>query len=476
MILAVVVGAALIDTAAEFRSCAHDPRPQDVAELARHAVVLDLDAPYRREDYQFLDRAIGSASIVQLGESLHITQELPRIRLQVIRYLHEQLGFDTLALEGSLTQAWLAQEYFYRSHDPIDTKIDRAREMAWFRLWRTQPMRELMAYVEATQHTPHPLYLTSFDVEIGQSSAFGNGEDIVPVLFTALEAFGPPPDPTREATWHAALEAMIGCMSNPDAFVAKHADVSTAADEIGAWIDAIAPVASTQRPPGHVAALRMIAANIRDHIELCSHVQTWQGTRDKLNAATALKLRERISASHRILLWAHHSHVAYNSTGRNIVSMGEHLHAQLGADLYTIGVFAGGGRIIAADLFGERDLPSTRTFGVERLLQAVYHDAYFVDLKTLPTIDPHAGWLIEDTSRLEALSHRSTVLAKDFDGAIYIAHVHPAAIMDSFVARWVLRIFGFVVQHVIGVAILLVIGLGWAIWALARWIRRRLRR
>ncbi len=96
---------------------AHDPRPQDVQELARHVVPLELDKPYAVDDYKFLDRAIGSAAIVQLGESLHITQEFPRVRLRLIQYLHEQLGFDTLALEGSLTQTWLAQETLYRAPD-----------------------------------------------------------------------------------------------------------------------------------------------------------------------------------------------------------------------------------------------------------------------------------------------------------------------------------------------------------------------
>ena len=115
--------------------------------------------------------------------------------------------------------------------------------------------------------------------------------------------------------------------------------------------------------------------------------------------------------------------------------MGERLHARLGSELYTIGLFAGGGRVIDGALFGERDLPSTRAYGVERLLQAVDRDAYFVDLKALPTTDPQAGWLVEASSRMEAMFPRPTVLARDFDGAIYIAHVHPAEFTDSIVAR-----------------------------------------
>src|SRR5262249_2097054 len=101
---------------------------------------------------------------------------------------HEQLGFDTLALEGSLTQAWIAQEHLDRTHD-----VDDAQRIAWFTLWRTPAMRELMAYVAETMTTPHPLYLASFDVQIGASAEYQGDDGVVVALFDALRAYAPPP-------------------------------------------------------------------------------------------------------------------------------------------------------------------------------------------------------------------------------------------------------------------------------------------
>src|SRR5262245_21474053 len=141
------------------------PRRVDVDVIAAHAVAIDINAPYTPEAYRFLEGSVRDASIVQLGESIHVTAEIPRARLQVVRYLHEQMGFDVLAWEGSLTQSWLAQEYLYRSSDPVDRRIDNAQQMAWFKLWNTAEMRQLMAYVEQSRTTSRPLYLTSFDVQ-----------------------------------------------------------------------------------------------------------------------------------------------------------------------------------------------------------------------------------------------------------------------------------------------------------------------
>src|SRR5262249_62041626 len=119
--------------------------------------------------------------------------ELPRIRVRFVRYLHEQLGFEALALEGSLAQSWIAMEHLYRTKD-----VDDAQAIAWFPLWHTAAMRELMAYVAETQATPHPLYLTSFDEEIGASAAHEGDEGVVIALFEALRAYAPPPrEPDR---------------------------------------------------------------------------------------------------------------------------------------------------------------------------------------------------------------------------------------------------------------------------------------
>ncbi|HEY3808081.1 MAG TPA: erythromycin esterase family protein [Kofleriaceae bacterium] len=465
-VLAIVLaGAALIDLAVGWTSCSSPPCVQDVAVLSSRAVPLDLDKPYAAGDYRFLDAAIGSASIVQLGESLHITAEFPRARLRAVQYLHEQRGFDVLALEGSLVQSWLAEEQLLHSTD--SRAVDRAQSIAWFMLWRTPAMREVMAYVDATRSTPRPLYLTSFDVEIGQSAEYQGEARIVTDLIAALRSYGPPPDPEREPELRRGLAAIVDCSAPAEL-------ASSAVGDLETWIGSIA---ARVQPPIHAAALRMIPDNFRGKLELCARTrgapEKWQEVRDELNARTAIALRDRLSASHAIIVWAHHSHVSYNS---RIPSMGQHLHDALGGAVYTIGTFAGAGRVIDGTVFGERDLPAISKVGVERMLGAVDHDAYFVDVSRLPTGDLAAGWLVPQTSRYETLARRPTILAKDFDGAIYVARVHPSAFFDSFAVTWILRIWGFVVEHDIGFAIVMLAGFIAAVRAIARRVRRRLQR
>ena len=457
-VLAIVVAlATAVDLAVGWIGCADAPRAADVAVLAERAAPLDLDAPYAADDYRFLDQAIGSASIVQLGESLHITAELPRMRTRFVRYLHEQLGFDTIALEGSLVQAWLAEEELARTGD-----VSRAQAIALFTLWNTPAMRELIAYVASTRATPHPLYLTSFDEEIGASAAYDGVDGVVTALFDALRAYAPAPPGLDDL--RGGLARIVRCGGDYDELAEHRIAALSAIGALAEWTRAALPHVT---PAAHAAALARIPDTFLAMVQLCTRAEgmgdMWQELRDELNADHVLELRDRVSASHKIIVWAHHSHVAYDSTGRNVPSMGQHLRERVGRQVYTIGTFAGSGRVITGELFGERRLPTIRKFGIERMLGAVGKPAYFVDVSRLPMTDPAAGWSTVQTSRLETFYRRATILAGDFDGAIFIARVHPSYFSG---AHWLIWIWGFVLEHAIGIAILLLAGIVFGVRAI----------
>jgi erythromycin esterase-like protein len=56
-----------------------------------------------------------------------------------------------------------------------------------------------------------------------------------------------------------------------------------------------------------------------------------------------MAIQNHVSASGKIILWAHHSHVNHASLGITAPSMGRSLLEMLGSKLYTIGLFAASG-------------------------------------------------------------------------------------------------------------------------------------
>src|SRR5215212_6503769 len=78
--------------------------------LSTHTVDIRSILPagdYR--DLEPLRRAIGDARIVQLGEHNHGAGATFYAKQRVVRFLHEQMGFDVLAWEGNLYSCELMQ-------------------------------------------------------------------------------------------------------------------------------------------------------------------------------------------------------------------------------------------------------------------------------------------------------------------------------------------------------------------------------
>jgi erythromycin esterase len=397
---------------------------------------LDWQTPYQSRKFEFLKPILTGRNIVQLGESIHMTDEFPRVRLQLVQYLHEQMGFDVLALEGSAVDSWLAQDLLYRSSAPSRDRAKEAQREAWFGLWQTDAMSEVMNYVLKTQtEGGHPLYLASFDIQPGSGRAFATtGKDrsirTIGSLFDAVGRYAPPPDNTAFDRWKAAFSPFTECFGTADAKSDKQRNaMDVAFAEFETWLNS---AALRIQPSIHGRALRLVSASLRGTFELCSVApgrpfggQTYQRIRDRLNALNALTIRDNVSASGRIILWAHHSHVNHNASGQGVPSMGQTLHETIGNGLYTIGLFAGAGEAIevddTADTLPVKPLRPASDFGIERSLEALASFDFFLDLShdsALPIALRQAS-----TGRMEIGISEPFILNQDFSAAIFLHQV-----------------------------------------------------
>jgi len=446
-------------------------------DLAGRVHPLDFSAPYRAADYVFLKDAVGARSIVQLGESIHVTSEFPRARVRLIQYLHEEMGFDVLAFEGSLIDTWLAQEFIYRSKRNERDTAAQSMRIAFFGLWQTDPMREVLEYVVRTQSTPHPLYLSDFDIQPGMSRANRGAAASLGAFLEALRVYDPSASAAELDSWKTTLAPALNC------------DASAAGAELpvplNAWIDKTASTVAAQRPVMHAEALRLVPNFIRARLAHCQTVReangsrrVYQAERDRWNAVNAIELQSHVSQTHRILLWAHHSHVNHNATGKNTPSMGQHLLAVAPNSLYTIGLFAGGGSAYDAFQldqpgilgFFPKPLRAIGDYGVESSLARASDRDFFVDF-TAPGKLPDE-WLRPSFGRAETSQKMPLILARDFHAAVFIQKVHPASL--RLFPAWLSFLFtlgGFLMHpFVLGfIAALIVLKLG-------IWISRRRRK
>jgi erythromycin esterase len=451
-----------------------------IAAQALRPHSIDARGPYRAADYAPVTRAIGQAPVVALGESIHMTREMPLVRLNVLRHLHDTRGVDALVLEGSLLDAWTAQEHAYRSKAPLAERARTLTREALFGLWQTDEMEKVIAWTLGTQSTGRPVYITSFDLQPGSARARnGSSRLSMDAFASALRALDPQLGARRAQGWSRALGPALGCTGE--------LGQEEAVADLERWIAARAgPVLAPVRPAAHMAALRLAPQMIRGRLEHCRAVKApgrsrdvYQRVRDVMNARLVGSLMRDMP---RLVLWAHHSHVHHNSLGRSVPSMGQHLKSALGERLYTVGVFAGGGAAtdsLRADAssgpgivagLAARPLSTEARFGVERRLSELSDRDFFVDLRSAPE-----AWAQPDFSRAEVSLPMPTALAKDYDGAILLHEVSGAEL--NFLPapfRSLVRLVGWTLRHPIAATLaasLFMFGLGAGVRAL--WTRRR---
>jgi erythromycin esterase len=428
---------------------------------------LDIGKPYRVDDYAFLDAAVGSRSVVALGESIHVTQEMPLVRQRFVRYLHERKGFEVLALEGSLMDAWTAQEHVYANGVVGPAASQLYTREALFGLWQTAPMEAVVAEALKPQSGARAIYLTSFDLQPGMARAYGgSAEKSLGAFLAAVHALDPSVTDQALHDWTASLSPSLECKSSQ---TDPHA-----LSDLEHWIESSAASAvAARRPAMHVAALKLVPTMLRYRLQQCSEwlaasksMVVYQRSRDALNAKIAMALLVRFP---KMMLWAHHSHLHYNSLRQSIPSMGQHLHGALGDQLYTIGVFALDGaamdtsKVDAAEgvevvtALAAKPLPDDARFSAERALAGLSKSDFFVDLKAAPV-----AWAQPGFSRLETTGRMHTALSNDFDGAIFLHQVHGAEL--DFIPRplnMAVGLVGRVYQHMfIAVLIVLLLAAG----------------
>lgn len=393
---------------------------------AQRVEPLQLGAPDDRQ-YAFLSPILNDVGVVSLAESIHLTHEFPLARLGIVRSINQNSGFGVLAFEGSPEDVWISQDSFLKNSSDLADSTS-----GLFGIWNTDEMRSIFAYERSTWSSSHPLYITAYDIQPGTGSG-SRGDGVFGLLQQHLAQYSPPPSGFNAPDWEAALAPLTG-----DCGYYKSSDQERAEQAIQLleeWIAQAAPKVETAYPnlPMHAGALRLIPQNLRKSLALCQTVGGAEGnqrdwalykqTRDRLGAQYVLSLKSA-TPNHKLILWAHLSHLSYDSNGNN-TSVGEILHQTLGPRLYTIGTFAlGGGAIV---LFSDvnDDIGYSPIFGISRGIRKFIGqrcpDLCFTDLRNLPPESPMSG-----PQRLWIEAGQGTIpLAQDFDGAIWVENVHP---------------------------------------------------
>jgi erythromycin esterase len=367
-------------------------------------------------DLQFLKPLLAGKRVVQLGESGHGVSEFSLIKARLIKFLHQELGYDVLAVEGSLAQCFHADRAAIQQGP---------RDMMGNCLFGTMNHRELLpafAHLQTTRKEGHPFNLAGFD---NQDSGIDHA-----VTDTRMQAMLT----TLSPPLAARLVQMDGDLRNQYAKMAYGPMAAAQAGAMAAFYDEVALALAAGRAqllaigcPADEAdmAVQYFKSRARLVQQLASTPAKSSDLRDQAMADNMEFLMDKLYPGRKVVVYAHNAHIAYQAVPNGGTPMGSHLARRRKSEIYTIGLYMGRGHA-AYNNGAAYQIGAPKPDSIEAALANGGLKYAFIDLSKART-GPGSAWmtqpgLVREWGNLEG----HITPASTYDALIYIDEVTPA--------------------------------------------------
>lgn len=318
-----------------------------------------LDPTADTSDLTVLRRLVGTSHVVGLGENTHGSGETFRLKHRLVRYLTQNMGFDSFSIEGNMAASHRLNEYAQHGRGKLDTLIRNT-------FWPYDELANLVKWMRHYNRAESRISFSGFDMQGYESpiSVLKQGlkDDVQAMaLLTPLEplfekAIVYSTEIQRDSASAAHLHAQLNLLS-------ERIEKSAAPEK--PWLQQ------------NITLLRQFLGQGNNY--------RW---RDRCMAENLLWIKRQNPAS-KILIWAHNGHVQKNSG-----VMGNILNDTLGTDYVNFGFtfykgsYAGNPPILPA----QSAYPGT----LEYLLEQLDEPIFILDLKRLRADrSPALKWLGE---------------------------------------------------------------------------------
>ncbi len=308
-------------------------------------------------DLKPLVSMIGKARVVQLGEATHGDGATFLAKARLIRFLHEEMGFDVIAWEAGIADvSWLDDAL--RAGRPSPEAAGRALYNAW-------QNREVMAtldYIRSTQGTDRPIAIVGFDCRVSRPDV--RAELYPKRIFDFFDRLDPALISKKEREDFTAMSAGLvpaDYYNKPGVRQFNRELPKRLVETIDRRRDDLL----VRYPPREVDYIRQTLVSLlaMDRALGPGDKPPFEDgyTRDTAMAENLLWWLNGPLKDRKVIVWAHNYHVMEDFFGTvpeevrktNQGPMGRFLKDALGADLYTIGFTAYSGAARDLDAGGE---------------------------------------------------------------------------------------------------------------------------
>ena len=375
-------------------------------------------------DLQFLKPLLVDRSLVQLGESGHGVAQFNQVKVRLIKFLHQEMGFDVIAFESGIYEC-------FQANDGADSLTATGfMYQCPFGVWHTWEVVPLFEYIKSTQETDRPLLLAGFDI---QPSSYVGGQNRAAFIESVVDAV----DSEYAVQVRALEDEFKARMEEPESWtvtLAAHADsLRNRYEPVLEFFDTREEellLAFGSEPVRPLIARQTIWSTLQ-RIEMARVYGTasCSGTevRDQGMATNLSHLAERVYPDKKIMAWAHNYHIRHlNQTIPELggcTTMGRHVASRHRGELYTVGLYMyqGGAAMNNRDLYTISPAPPE---SLEGILHQAGREYFFLDFLHLDSSDG-PPWIFGSTkARSWGTTSYTMAPYQQYNAVLYIETVN----------------------------------------------------
>ncbi len=419
-----------------------DPyRSSRVRWLREHAVVVRSADP---DDVDFSDleplkRAIGDARVVLLGEETHGDGTTFSMKARLVKFLHEALGFDVLALEASLYSC-AGMDAALRGDLPLEGALRVGIPSSF---WiDSRQMRPVFRYVRSTYATGRSLEVAGFDSFLPKDESGSFARRLVAFLGSRAVA-----DSTPD------LERLLETIADRRQYFklspSERSRVRQLVAQLPILIETNQRDLETRHGARAVAFWMQVTRLLPFQLTRLDEIQEIEAgrktppsndwRRDKVMGDTLVWLAKAYYPDRKIVVWAANTHIMRRpneiESGTRFpagVSMGDVLFQTLGEKTYAIGFTAFQGRagLAMRGAALPHDIGTAPRRSFETYLHRTGHDLLFVDLRGAR--DASSDWLREPRqARPIAYASLRSNWTRHFDALFFTDTMVPSELLPD---------------------------------------------
>ncbi len=362
---------------------------------ARVSEIKNIDVHHSNfDDLHVIKEAIGEANVVFLGEHTHGEGNEFEAKARLVRFLHEEMGFDILAFESGLYDLWKADREIKNG-----VSVKEAFNNSVFNIWTaSQQFQPLVKYLE--QHK-EAFEFVGFDNQFSSSYS----QDLVEELNNFLKDNN---DEIEERDVDYLKELIDGLSESevPNNFDAIK--FNSIYERLSRKLEGVKAPAQVRERNFWQQNLKSMARLI-PALKIYAHKteETFQAKdsniRDTQMADNLIFLR-KMYPNKKIICWGATPHfinrpsVLENEELQEYHPMGEHIKSELGDDnVFILGFVTSAGTYGAA-YEDELEIPTPKADALEFYLHKTDYEYAFINLKNLKTKEAWTTSAIEHES------------------------------------------------------------------------------